>query len=146
MFTHEMSSWDETRPGTKSSLSMVKYLLLFRRFCRDEILSWDELIPVKKTGMKFHPRMKKRNKRCVNISFQDEILKWAFLKNFWRMCSNILFKVNMFEPNESMNILKYEKRKKDEGNKWNIKNLKIFLLFPLFSLWSLEKIEISFSI
>ena len=46
-------------PGMKSSLSMVKRLLLCARFCRDEILSRDELIPVKKTGMKFHPGMKK---------------------------------------------------------------------------------------
>ena len=49
-------------PGTKSSLSMVKCLLLFTRFCRDEILSQDELIHLKKTGMKFHPGMKKRKK------------------------------------------------------------------------------------
>ena len=35
--------------GMKSSLSMVKYLLLFTRFCRDEISYWDKLIPVKMT-------------------------------------------------------------------------------------------------
>ena len=52
----------ETRPGMKSSLSMVKCLLLFTRFCRDKISSRDELIPVKKTGMKFPPGMKKRKK------------------------------------------------------------------------------------
>ena len=41
---------------------MMKYLLLLTRFCRDEISSRDELITVKKTGMKFYPGMKKRKK------------------------------------------------------------------------------------
>ena len=58
----------------KSSLFMVKCLLLFTRFCRDEISSLDKLIPVKKTGMKFHPERKKRR---VNTSSRDEIFKWA---------------------------------------------------------------------
>ena len=49
MLTREISSQDETRLGMKSSLSMVKCLLLFTRFCREEISSWDELIPLKKT-------------------------------------------------------------------------------------------------
>ena len=53
---------DETRLGIKSSLSMVKCLLLFTPFSRDEISSQDELIAVKKTGMKFYARMKKRKK------------------------------------------------------------------------------------
>ena len=44
------------------SLSMVKCLLLFTRFCQDEISSRVEFIHVKKTGMKFYPRMKKRQK------------------------------------------------------------------------------------
>ena len=55
VFTPEISSRDETGPGMKSSLSMVKFLLPFTRFCRGEISSQNELIPVKKTGMKFHP-------------------------------------------------------------------------------------------
>ena len=42
VFTREISSPDETRPGMKSSLSMVKCLLLFTRFCRDELSSRDE--------------------------------------------------------------------------------------------------------
>ena len=62
MFTREISSRDETRPGMKSSLSVVKCLLLLTRFCRDETSYRNELIPVKKTGMKFHPGMKKRKK------------------------------------------------------------------------------------
>ena len=33
-----------------------------KAFYRDEISSRDELIPVKKTGMKFHSGMKKRKK------------------------------------------------------------------------------------
>ena len=59
VFTLEISSRDETRPGMKSSLSMVKCLLLFTRFCRDEISSRDE----------------KKKKRRVNTSSRDEILK-----------------------------------------------------------------------
>ena len=51
-FTLEISFWDETRPGSKPSLSMVKFLLLFTRFLWDEILSRDKLIPSKITGMK----------------------------------------------------------------------------------------------
>ena len=50
-------------PGTKSSLSIVKCLLLFTRFCRDKISFRDELIPVRVrlhvTEMKSHPEMKK---------------------------------------------------------------------------------------
>ena len=61
MFTREILSQDETRPGMKSSLSMVKRLLLFTRFCRDEISSRDELISVKKAGIKFYPGMKKKH-------------------------------------------------------------------------------------
>ena len=58
---------------------------------RDEILSRDE----------------KKKKRRVNTSFWDEILKWEyFFLNFWRMYSNMLSKVNVFEHNESMNIMK----------------------------------------
>ena len=56
VFTREISSQDETRSGMKSSLSMVKCLLLFTHFCRDEISSRDE------RRMKFHPRMTKRKK------------------------------------------------------------------------------------
>ena len=60
VFTREISSRNETHPGMKSSLSMVKYLLLFTRFWRDETSSHDELIAIKKTGLKLHPGMKKR--------------------------------------------------------------------------------------
>ena len=63
MFRHEISSRDETGSGMKSSFSRVNCLLLFTRFFLDEILSPDELIPVKKTGMKWDPRIKKRRKK-----------------------------------------------------------------------------------
>ena len=95
VFTREISSGDETRPEMKSSLSIVKCLLLFTRFCRDKISSQDELIPLKTTGMKFHPGMKKRR---VNTSSPDEILKWVcFFFHYWRMYSNMVPKVNVFE-------------------------------------------------
>ena len=79
-------------PGMKSSLSMVKCLLLFTRFCRDEISSRDE----------------KKKKRRVNTSSRDEILKWACFFNFWRMYSSMFSKFSMFEHNESMNIMKHK--------------------------------------
>ena len=72
MFTREISSRDETRPGMKSSLSVVKCLLLF---------FFSHVF----TEMKFHAGMKdrdeissrdeKKKKRRVNTSSQDEILK-----------------------------------------------------------------------
>ena len=68
--------------------------------------------------MKFHPGMKdrdeissqyaKKEKRRVNTSSQDEILKWACFFYFWRMYSSIFSKFSMFEQNESMNIMKHK--------------------------------------
>ena len=46
VFILETSSRDDTRPGMKLFLSMVKCLVLFTRFCRDEISFRDEIIPV----------------------------------------------------------------------------------------------------
>ena len=43
----------------KSSLSLVKCLLLFTRFCGDQIPSRDELIPVKKHSKHPLPHKKK---------------------------------------------------------------------------------------
>ena len=88
-------------PGMKSSLSMVKCLLLFTRFCQDEISSRDE----------------KKKKRHVNTSSRDEILKWACFFNFWRMYSGMFSKFNMFEHNESMNIVKH----RPPDKKWSPK-------------------------
>ena len=55
---------------------MMKCLLLFTRFRQDEISTRDELIPLKKAGMKFHPGMKKILKVCKHFA-RDEILQWA---------------------------------------------------------------------
>ena len=63
----------------KSSLSMVKCLLLFTRFCRDKISSRDELIPVKKTGMKFPPGMKKRRVNTLHKKCPYSELFWSAL-------------------------------------------------------------------
>ena len=75
----------------KSSLSMVKCLLLFTRFCRDEIFSQDELISVKKTRMKFHSEIKKKKKRRVNTSSRYEIFKWVRFFIIFDVCSQIFF-------------------------------------------------------
>ena len=64
---HTRSSWDETRSGTKSSLSMVKCLLLLTRFCRDEISSRDEITPVKKTDEISSRDEKKEKKTCKHF-------------------------------------------------------------------------------
>ena len=88
VFTRDISSWVETRPGIKSSLSMAKCLLLFTRFCRNEVSFRDELIPVKKAAINFHSGMNKRKKR----RYKHFIPGWnftmsMFLLNFWRMYS-----------------------------------------------------------
>ena len=76
-------------PGIKSSLSMVKCLLLFTRSCRDEISSRDE-----RQGWNFVP----------GWNFKMSM----FFINFWRMYLNMLSKVNVFEHNESMNVMKHK--------------------------------------
>ena len=55
-------------PGMKSSLSMVKCLLLFKRFCRDGISSPDE-----RQGWNFILGWKKEKKTCKHF-----ILGWNF--------------------------------------------------------------------
>ena len=54
--------------------------------------------------MKFHPGTKDRDE----ISSRDEILKWAYFFNFWRMYLSLFSKFSMFELNECMNILKHK--------------------------------------
>ena len=54
------------------------------------IPGWTELIPGWKTGMKFHPGMKKRQKRRVNTSSRDEILKSACFLIF-DICIQVCF-------------------------------------------------------
>ena len=76
-------------PGWNHPCLWWECLLLFTRFCRDEISSRNELISVKKTGMKFHLG---RRKRCVNTSTRDEILKWVFFFFFiFDVCIQICF-------------------------------------------------------
>ena len=48
--------------------------------------------------------------------------EYAFFCNFWRTYSNVLSKVNVFEHNESMNLIKHKvslksAKKKDVDNK-----------------------------
>ena len=109
--------------------------------------------------MKFCPGMKGRDE----ISSGDEkktckqfIPGWnfkmsMFLTNFWRMYSNMLLKVNVFEHNESMNEWNirplYKKSEVPKEKEWRqqVKNQKRKnILFLLFSLWSSEKTEIPF--
>ena len=68
VITREISSRDETRPRMKSSLSMVKCLLLLTRFWQDEISSLS-----KKQREKFILALRKEKSR-VNTSSWDEIL------------------------------------------------------------------------
>ena len=125
------------------------FICLFERVFTREISSRDEIIPVygemPLTVYAFLPRWNfipvwtyscqkqrwnfikewKKKKRCVNISSGDEILKLVFFFYFWRMYSNMLSKVNVFEHNESMNIMKHKaslskvksEKKRDEDNK-----------------------------
>ena len=82
VFTREISSRHEIRPGTKSSLSIVKNLLLFTRFSRDETSFQDELIPVRVrlyvTETKFIPQWNSSRDEKISVymwvSSRDEIL------------------------------------------------------------------------
>ena len=68
--------------------------------------------------MRFHPGMKdrdeissrdeKKKKRCKHCILGLNFKMSMFLISFWRMYSNMLSKVNMFEHNESMNVMKHE--------------------------------------
>ena len=62
-------------------------------------------IPGWKIGVRFHPGMKKE-KTCEHF-IQGWNLKWACFFNFWRMYSSMFSKFNMFEQNESTNIMKH---------------------------------------
>ena len=58
------------------------------------------------------------------------------------MYSNVLSKVNVFDHNESMNVMKHKacllkvefEKKMDKDNKQKTRYVKTFLLFLLFSL------------
>ena len=61
-------------------------------------------IPGWKTGMRFHPGMKKKEKKtCKHFILGWNFKMTMFLNNFWRMYSNMLSKVNVFDHNEDMN-------------------------------------------
>ena len=67
----------------------------------------------KRQEWNYIPGWKKGEKKHVNASSQDEILNWAnfkifFFFNCWRIYSIMLSKVNIFEHNESMNIMKHK--------------------------------------
>ena len=102
----------------------------------DEISSWDE---------------KKKKKTCKHFIPGWNFKMSMFLINFWRMYSNMLSKVNVFEHNESMNEWNirplYKKSEVPKEKEWRqqVKNQKRKnILFLLFSLWSSEKTEIPF--
>ena len=63
VFTREISSRDETRPGMKSSLSMVKWLTVYTFFPRRNFIpGWTHTCQ-KDRYMKYHPGMKKKKKK-----------------------------------------------------------------------------------
>ena len=86
-----MSSRDETRPGMKSSLSMAKCLLLFTRFCRDEISSRDK---------------KKRKKR--NLTKFTRCRPQAFKRSHFM---HLAFNRLMFLTYQASDFNNWEKRK-----------------------------------
>ena len=146
MFTREISSPDETRSGMKSSLSIVKCLLLFTRFCQDEISSPDE-----RQGWYFIPGWKKEKKTCKHFILGWNFKMSMFLINFWRMYSNMLSKVNVFEHNESMNEWNirplYKKSEVPKEWRQQVKNQKSKnILFLLFSLWVQKRLKFHFAL
>ena len=108
VFTREISSRDEsTSVYGETSLTVYTFLPRWNFIPgwgmkdRDEISSRDE----------------KKKKRRVNTSSRDGILKWACFFNFWRMYSIMFSKFNMFEHNESTNIVKHKASVKNEARK-----------------------------
>ena len=88
------------------ALSMVKYLLLFMRFYRDKISSRDSWLS-KRLGWNFIPGWKMKKKTFKHF-ICDEHLQWLSFFNLWRIYSCILSKVNVFEHNESLNIMNHK--------------------------------------
>ena len=96
---------------------------------RDEISSWQKRVNSKRHFTidrdDFIPGWKKEKKTCKHFIPGRNFQMSMFLINFWRMYSNMLSRVNLFEHNDSMNEwnirslyekVKYQK-KKNEGNK-----------------------------
>ena len=95
------SSRDEILP-VYVEMSLTVYTFLLRW---NFILGW--VHPEMKDRHEFSSRNEKKKKRRVNTSSWDEILKWSCFFSFWRMYSSMFYKFNMFEHNESMNIMKH---------------------------------------
>ena len=105
----------------------------------------------KRQAWNFIPGWKKEKKTCKHFIPGWNFKMSMFLINFWRMYSNMLSKVNMFEHNESMNewnirpLYKNSEVPKEKEWRQQVKNQKRKnILFLLFSLWSSEKTEIPF--
>ena len=72
----------------KSSLSMVKCLLLFTRFRQDEILSWDEYIVLKDRD-EISSRYEKKKKMCKNFILESNSTMSMFL--IFEICTQYAF-------------------------------------------------------
>ena len=101
MFKREISSWDKIIPGY-GEMSLSVYTFLPRW---NFIPGWTH--PCQKDRDGISSRKEEKKKRRVNTSSPDEILKWVCFLIFWRIYPNMLSKVNVFEHNESMDIMKY---------------------------------------
>ena len=119
VFTREISSRDEIIP-VYGEMPLTVYAFLPR---------WN-FIPVwtyscQKQRWNFIKEWKKEKKMRKHFirGWNSEISVFFFY--FWRMYSNMLSKVNVFEHNESMNIMKHKaslskvksEKKRDEDNK-----------------------------
>ena len=95
LFTREILSRDDTRPRMKSSLSMVKYLLLFTCFCRDEIrkltclntmkvwTQWNQyMASLQKVKSEKGWAQEVKNKKCKNIFIPLNIFFMTFRKDW----------------------------------------------------------------
>ena len=105
------SSRDEILP-VYVEISLTVYTFLPRW---NFILGW--VHPGMKDRHEVSSRNEKKKKRRVNTSSWDEILKWVCFFNFWRMYSSMFPKFNMFDHNESMNIMKQGLFIKNEARK-----------------------------
>ena len=85
-------TWNWIRPGMKSSLSMLKYLLLllFTPFCQDEVHPRINSSMSKRQGWNFTLRWKKENNtsKCFIPGWSFKMSMFFF--NFWWMDSNIM--------------------------------------------------------
>ena len=105
----------------------VKCLLLFTR------LGWNE-ISSQGQGWNFIPGWEKEKMTCKYFIPGWNFKMSIFLFNFWRIFSNMLSKVNVFEHNESMKRMRTtSKKSKDDLVNYFVS----FLLF--FRYWKIKK-------